>query len=263
MVAVNDPFMDLDYMQYLLKYDSVHKRFKGTVTTKKAQFFLADSKFLPLFLLLNHVCGATPRPMISCSGGHRGVFGREWDEGQSFSWEGSGSDPLGFRERHVCLRIHWRFLRQGQGSGKKKWCEIGGLMVPWYLIFFWDFRLWLLQLKVFLNDQPFSSFWQFSMKPSRLMPCLHTGKGIKTLAGRMQEGHHLCSTQGPSTLVFLGCGWGWLVGMRSTKGLQNHGLVGCWWGKLRCLRTTLRCLWWEWTRRSTPRTDARPLDTPA
>eukprot|EP00434_Breviolum_minutum_P012438 symbB.v1.2.010957.t1/scaffold727.1/size198231/2 len=35
MVAVNDPFMDLDYMQYLLKYDSVHKRFKGTVTTKK------------------------------------------------------------------------------------------------------------------------------------------------------------------------------------------------------------------------------------
>lgn len=64
MVAVNDPFMDLDYMQYLLKYDSVHKRFKGTVTTKKAQFF-----FLPIqnsylcYLLLNHVCGATPRPV--------------------------------------------------------------------------------------------------------------------------------------------------------------------------------------------------------
>lgn len=36
MIAVNDPFMDLDYMQYLLKYDSVHKRFNGTVTTKKA-----------------------------------------------------------------------------------------------------------------------------------------------------------------------------------------------------------------------------------
>merc|ERR1719454_1065926 len=27
--------MDLDYMQYLLKYDSVHKQFSGTITTKK------------------------------------------------------------------------------------------------------------------------------------------------------------------------------------------------------------------------------------
>jgi len=35
MVAVNDPFMDLEYMKYLLKYDSVHKAFDGTVTTKK------------------------------------------------------------------------------------------------------------------------------------------------------------------------------------------------------------------------------------
>lgn len=35
MVAVNDPFMDLDYMKYLLSYDSVHKGFQGTVTTKK------------------------------------------------------------------------------------------------------------------------------------------------------------------------------------------------------------------------------------
>merc|ERR1712166_1607688 len=33
--AINDPFMELDYMQYLLKYDSVHKRFKGTVEIKK------------------------------------------------------------------------------------------------------------------------------------------------------------------------------------------------------------------------------------
>jgi glyceraldehyde 3-phosphate dehydrogenase len=32
--AINDPFMDLDYMVYLLKYDSVHGRFQGTVETK-------------------------------------------------------------------------------------------------------------------------------------------------------------------------------------------------------------------------------------
>lgn len=32
--AVNDPFMDLEYMVYQLRYDSVHKRFNGTVATK-------------------------------------------------------------------------------------------------------------------------------------------------------------------------------------------------------------------------------------
>ena len=38
MVAVNDPFMDLDYMKYLLKYDSVHKRFNGSISAKKEGF---------------------------------------------------------------------------------------------------------------------------------------------------------------------------------------------------------------------------------
>jgi len=34
MAAVNDPFMDLEYMKYLLTYDSVHKGFLGSVATK-------------------------------------------------------------------------------------------------------------------------------------------------------------------------------------------------------------------------------------
>merc|ERR1711963_1286354 len=34
--AVNDPFMDLKYMVYQLKYDSVHKRYPETITTKEA-----------------------------------------------------------------------------------------------------------------------------------------------------------------------------------------------------------------------------------
>ncbi len=33
--AINDPFMDLDYMVYMLKYDSVHKRFEGTIAAKR------------------------------------------------------------------------------------------------------------------------------------------------------------------------------------------------------------------------------------
>merc|ERR1712232_1294174 len=34
--AINDPFMDLKYMVYQLKYDSVHKRFAGTIAAKKS-----------------------------------------------------------------------------------------------------------------------------------------------------------------------------------------------------------------------------------
>eukprot|EP00927_Polykrikos_kofoidii_P073363 TRINITY_DN693_c0_g1_i4.p1 TRINITY_DN693_c0_g1~~TRINITY_DN693_c0_g1_i4.p1 ORF type:complete len:747 (+),score=126.94 TRINITY_DN693_c0_g1_i4:59-2299(+) len=35
VVAINEPFMDLDYMVYMLKFDSVHGRFKGLIATKK------------------------------------------------------------------------------------------------------------------------------------------------------------------------------------------------------------------------------------
>jgi glyceraldehyde 3-phosphate dehydrogenase len=35
VVAINEPFMDLDYIVYQLKYDSVHGRFKGIINTKK------------------------------------------------------------------------------------------------------------------------------------------------------------------------------------------------------------------------------------
>ncbi|KAJ2400973.1 hypothetical protein GGI10_006134, partial [Coemansia sp. RSA 2530] len=34
VVAINDPFMEVDYMSYLLRYDSTHGRIKGDVSVK-------------------------------------------------------------------------------------------------------------------------------------------------------------------------------------------------------------------------------------
>jgi glyceraldehyde 3-phosphate dehydrogenase len=34
VVAVNDPFIDLEYMEYMLRYDTVHGRFKGDIKTE-------------------------------------------------------------------------------------------------------------------------------------------------------------------------------------------------------------------------------------
>ena len=34
VVGINDPFIDLEYMAYMLKYDTVHGRFQGTVEVK-------------------------------------------------------------------------------------------------------------------------------------------------------------------------------------------------------------------------------------
>lgn len=50
--AVNDPFMDLEYMVYQLKYDSVHKRFNGTIATKQAdgkEFLVVNGKDIRIF----------------------------------------------------------------------------------------------------------------------------------------------------------------------------------------------------------------------
>jgi len=40
VVAINDPFIDLDYMVYMFKYDSVHGRFKGTIEAKDGKLII-------------------------------------------------------------------------------------------------------------------------------------------------------------------------------------------------------------------------------
>jgi len=48
VVAVNDPFMDLEYMVYMLKYDSVHKMYPGTVE-KGQGCLIVDGKTVTIF----------------------------------------------------------------------------------------------------------------------------------------------------------------------------------------------------------------------
>jgi glyceraldehyde 3-phosphate dehydrogenase len=48
VVAVNDPFMDLEYMVYMLKYDSVHKMYPGTVE-KGEGCLIVDGKKISIF----------------------------------------------------------------------------------------------------------------------------------------------------------------------------------------------------------------------
>merc|ERR1712032_717579 len=52
VMAINDPFMDLKYMVYQLKYDSVHKQFPGTVATKEdggKEFLLVNGAEIAVF----------------------------------------------------------------------------------------------------------------------------------------------------------------------------------------------------------------------
>jgi len=48
VVAVNDPFIGLDYMVYLFKYDSTHGRFKGTVAAEGG-FLVVNGQKITVF----------------------------------------------------------------------------------------------------------------------------------------------------------------------------------------------------------------------
>ena len=50
VVAINDPFIDVEYMAYMIKYDTVHGRFDGEVKADKENnilFAIADRVLTP------------------------------------------------------------------------------------------------------------------------------------------------------------------------------------------------------------------------
>jgi len=52
VVGINDPFMPLDYMVYLLRYDSVHGRFAGVIESKsdaKGEYLLIDGEEVRIY----------------------------------------------------------------------------------------------------------------------------------------------------------------------------------------------------------------------
>ncbi len=52
VVAINDPFIDLDYMEYMVKYDTIHGRFDGTVEVKGGKL-VVNGKEITVFQEMN------------------------------------------------------------------------------------------------------------------------------------------------------------------------------------------------------------------
>jgi glyceraldehyde 3-phosphate dehydrogenase len=52
VVAINDPFMDIEYMVYLFKYDSTHGRYPGTVEAKDGNL-VVDGQVIHVFSARN------------------------------------------------------------------------------------------------------------------------------------------------------------------------------------------------------------------
>ena len=52
VVAINDPFIDLDYMVYMLRYDTVHGRFNGTIEVKGDKL-VVNGKEISVFACMN------------------------------------------------------------------------------------------------------------------------------------------------------------------------------------------------------------------
>lgn len=52
VVGINDPFVDLDYMVYMVKYDSIHGRFEGNVEAKDGKLYV-NGKAINVYAAMN------------------------------------------------------------------------------------------------------------------------------------------------------------------------------------------------------------------
>ncbi|MGI6688426.1 MAG: type I glyceraldehyde-3-phosphate dehydrogenase [Christensenellales bacterium] len=54
VVAINDPFIDLEYMAYMVKYDTVHDRFEGEVSVdKESNSLIINGKKIKAYAIMN------------------------------------------------------------------------------------------------------------------------------------------------------------------------------------------------------------------
>ncbi|NLG57791.1 MAG: type I glyceraldehyde-3-phosphate dehydrogenase [Clostridiales bacterium] len=54
VVAINDPFIDLDYMAYMIKYDTVHGRFEGEISVDKdSNSLIINGKKIKTYAFMN------------------------------------------------------------------------------------------------------------------------------------------------------------------------------------------------------------------
>jgi len=64
IVGINDPFIDIDYMVYMVKYDTVHGKFKGTIENKNGKL-VVNGREINVYAEMNPEqipwgnCGAT------------------------------------------------------------------------------------------------------------------------------------------------------------------------------------------------------------
>lgn len=56
MCAINDPFIDVDYMVYMFKYDSTHGRFAGEVKAENGALVVNGEPKFYFILTASNYC---------------------------------------------------------------------------------------------------------------------------------------------------------------------------------------------------------------